>query len=81
MDRLTYVPGFRWFEEIGAQSAAILRTDDANALTEALKASVGVGVIPCFLDDRERELVRLSSELHREPIWIVSPMDAASTAQ
>ena len=79
VDRITYVPGFRWFEAIGGQSAAIVRTDDASALTAALVAGIGVGVIPCFLGDRAPELVRMGDELHREAIWIVSPSDAAST--
>lgn len=78
-DRVTYVPGFRWFDEAAAQSPAIVRTDDAKALTEALKAGVGMGVIPCFLGDRERELVRFTDELHRETIWLVSPLEAAGT--
>jgi DNA-binding transcriptional LysR family regulator len=78
-DRITYLPGFRWFEEIAAQTPGIVRTDDAKALTEAIKAGIGVGVIPCFLGDRERDLVRFSEELHRESIWLVSPAEAAGT--
>jgi DNA-binding transcriptional LysR family regulator len=78
-DRVTYVPGFRWFDEVGSQSHGIVRTDDAKALSVALKAGIGVGVVPCFLGDRERELVRLGDELHREAIWLVSPTEAAET--
>jgi DNA-binding transcriptional LysR family regulator len=78
-DRITYVPGFRWFNEIGAQASKIVRIDDAQALTEALKAGLGVGVVPCFLGDAERELQRLGDELHLETIWLVSPAEAAST--
>jgi DNA-binding transcriptional LysR family regulator len=78
-DRITYVPGFRWFEEIAAQTPGIVRTDDAKALTEAVKAALGVAVLPCFLGDRERDLVRFSEELHRESIWLVSPAEAAGT--
>src|SRR4029079_617068 len=61
-DRVTYVPGFRWFDELAGGAKAIVRTDDAKALTEALKAGLGVGVVPCFLGDRERALVRFSDE-------------------
>jgi DNA-binding transcriptional LysR family regulator len=78
-DRVTYVPGFRWFDEIGARSIGLVRTDDAKSLVEALKAGIGVGVIPCFLGDRERDLVRFADELHRETIWLVSPVEAAGT--
>jgi DNA-binding transcriptional LysR family regulator len=78
-DRVTYVPGFRWFDEAATQSAGIVRTDDAKALTEALKAGLGIGVIPCFLGDRQRDLVRFRDELHRETIWLVSPVEASGT--
>ena len=78
-DRITYVPGFRWFEEIAGQTPGIVRTDDAKALTEAIRAGIGVGVIPCFLGDRERDLLRFGEELHRENIWLVSPAEAAGT--
>jgi len=79
VDRVTYVPGFRWFEEAVAGAAGIVRIDDAKALTEALVAGIGVGVVPCFLGDRERDLVRFTEELHRETIWLVSPAEAAAT--
>ena len=73
VDRLTYVPGFRWFDELGARSAGTIRTDDAQALAAAIKAGVGIGVVPCFLGDRDRDLVRYGEEIHRETIWLVEP--------
>jgi hypothetical protein len=38
-----------------------------------------VGVVPCFLGDRERDLVRLTPERHRETIWLLAPAEAATT--
>jgi len=78
-DRLSYVPGFRWFDELAPDAAGIVRTDDAQALTEALKAGLGAGVVPCFLGDREPGLVRFRPEVERETIWLVSPAEAAGT--
>ncbi|HTM45894.1 MAG TPA: LysR family transcriptional regulator [Polyangiaceae bacterium] len=78
-NRITYVPGFRWFDELGAAARANLRTDDAKALTEALKAGLGIGIVPCFLGDREPNLVRYTAEIHREKIWLCSPAELATT--
>jgi DNA-binding transcriptional LysR family regulator len=79
LDRLTYVPGFRWLEELVGSVASVVRTDDAQALCAAIEAGLGVGVLPCFLADRAKDLVRMSDELHREMIWLVSPSELAST--
>jgi DNA-binding transcriptional LysR family regulator len=78
-ERVTYVPGFRWLEELAPETAGIVRTDDARALAVALKAGLGVGVIPCFIGDREQSLVRFGQERHTENIWLVSQSELAAT--
>jgi DNA-binding transcriptional LysR family regulator len=78
-DRISYVPGFDWLDEVVASGAGITRTDDANSILSAVRAGVGVGVLPCVLGDRDRELVRLGDEVRRETIWLASPTEAAST--
>ena len=78
-DRLTYLPGFRWFEELSGDAAGIVRTDDAKALASALEAGLGVGILPCFLGDRSKELVKYTDDVHREKIWLVSPSELAGT--
>ena len=79
LDRLTYVPGFRWLDELVGSVASVTRTDDAQGLCAAIEAGLGIGVLPCFLGDRAKDLVRTSDELHRETIWLVSPSELAST--
>jgi DNA-binding transcriptional LysR family regulator len=78
-DRITYLPGFRWLEEKAGSAAGITRTDDAKALCAAIRAGSGVGVVPCFLGDREPDLVRFLPEVQRETIWLVSPSELAGT--
>jgi DNA-binding transcriptional LysR family regulator len=78
-DRMSYLPEFAWLDEAVASGAGITRADDANSIRSALRAGVGVGVLPCILGDRDRDLVRFTDEVHRETIWLVSPAEAAST--
>ncbi len=78
-DRISYVPGFDWLDEVVASGAGITRADDANSILSAVRAGVGVGVLPCVLGDRDRELVRFGEEVRRETIWLASPTEAAGT--
>lgn len=77
-DRLTYVPGFAWLDAAVAGRAP-LRVDDAIAIAAALRGGAGLGVIPCFLGDRDPGLVRVTGEMHSETIWLVAPVELART--
>ncbi len=76
-DRLTYVPGLDWLNT--TKSTPLLRVDDAFAITAAIRASAGLGVIPCFLGDRDPVLQRVTDEHHAETIWLVAPIELART--
>jgi len=78
-DRLSYVPGFAWLDEALSAHIPPLRVDDAYAITAALGAGAGLGVIPCFLGDRDNSLVRVAGEAHIETIWLVAPIELART--
>ncbi len=79
VDRITYVPGLRWLDDLVGSVPGIMRTDDAKALREAIKAGVGIGVIPSVLGDRDPGLARYADEVHRETIWLASPAEIAGT--
>jgi DNA-binding transcriptional LysR family regulator len=77
-DRVSYVPGFAWLEAAFDVRAATFRGDDAEVILEAIRAGVGVGVVPCVLGDADRGLVRIGAP-QVERIWLVSPTELAST--
>jgi DNA-binding transcriptional LysR family regulator len=77
-DRISYVPAFDWLERAAADAVSSLRADDSEAIFEAIRAGVGAGVVPCLIGDSDRTLRRLSA-VHRETIWLVSPVELAGT--
>lgn len=76
-DRISYVPGFDWLNAAGL--ASVLRVDDAAAIAAALRARAGLGVIPCYLGDRDPQLRRVTAQSCHETIWLVAPVDVAKT--
>ncbi|AWM87647.1 LysR family transcriptional regulator [Microvirga sp. 17 mud 1-3] len=70
-------------EHVSAQAFAYRTNSIVNQLV-AVKAGIGVAVLPCYLGDREPDLVRLVQEpipeLTRE-LWIVTHADLRRTAR
>ena len=77
-DRISYVPEFEWLDRAASNATRVFRADDSEALFEAIRAGVGAGVIPCLIGDSEPTLKRLSP-VHRETIWLLSPIEVAAT--
>jgi DNA-binding transcriptional LysR family regulator len=78
-DRLTYVKGFDWLNLAMGNKVPALRVDDALAIASAIHSGAGLGVIPCFLGDRDPELRRVTDEWYTELIWLVAPRELART--
>lgn len=76
-DRMTYVPDLQWIDSLVGSASSVVRADDAESLLEAVRAGLGLGVLPCVLAD-DPALVRIGA-VHREAIWLVSPIELAST--
>lgn len=58
-ETLLRTPHGRWFAEAAAESRFVLRTNSTPALLAAARAGVGIALLPCFLADPHRELVRV----------------------
>jgi DNA-binding transcriptional LysR family regulator len=58
----------------------VFRTSHTGMLLEAIKAGLGIGILPCYLGDAEPDLVRLQSlaSLGQE-MWILTHADLKRT--
>ncbi|PCJ68737.1 MAG: LysR family transcriptional regulator [Rhodobiaceae bacterium] len=61
--------------------ATIGRFDDLPLQVEAMRAGLGIGLIPCFVGDTIPEFERLSSPTPRSGVWLLSHADLRSTAR
>ena len=79
-EALERAPGARWLAERGRGGAIVLRGSSTTALTYAVKAGMGLGVLPCFAADAT--LVRLTTAvLATSEVFLVTTADARSTAR
>lgn len=57
---LAEMPGAQWLAARAAQASIVMRSREAVDMLSAVQSGAGLGVLPCFLADPERSLVRLS---------------------
>ncbi|HVY30940.1 MAG TPA: LysR family transcriptional regulator [Polyangiaceae bacterium] len=79
---MAYTPDFDflqsapWFQRLLASSNTALTTNSTLSLLVAVRAHVGVGVLPEFAVRRERDLVRVARrEVSRHDAWLVTHPD------
>jgi DNA-binding transcriptional LysR family regulator len=69
-----------WVDEIpGAR--VVLRANGASTVLGATAAGMGVGLLPCFLGDREPGLSRALPPVRRREIWLAVHGDLRRSAR
>jgi len=72
------VPGAQWLEEHGAGTRVVMKADSLIAVMNAVAMGMGLGVIPCFLESADANLVRLDNQvLGTRTAWLAAHADVA----
>lgn len=79
-DDHVYMPGQQWQVDLLAGRAPEVRTNNGVVLYHAIHDGHGVGVLPCFLGDRDPGLVRLTPILSEVVVdeWLLVHRDMRS---
>jgi DNA-binding transcriptional LysR family regulator len=56
-----HLPHDDWLAEHAPKARVVLRANRQQTLVEAVRAGIGLGILPCLADDGDRSLVRLKS--------------------
>lgn len=76
---VSYVRAFDWLERVPERQVRA-RCNDTLALAAAVRAGVGVGVLPCVVGDRDPRLTRIEAAGKGvEVIWLVTPTELRRT--
>ncbi len=74
---LLYSPELNYLHEVRPGQEAQLRSSSINAQYRLLAADAGVGVLPCFMGDRDPSLVRVLPEIMiTRSFWLVTHQDS-----
>ena len=83
-DTLTHLAAWRWLEEhVGAHRIAY-RVNTVLGMAEAVAAGVGLGVLPCFIGDRQPGIVRVGMQPAgdvAETLWLLTHADLRQSAR
>jgi len=72
------VPGAQWLEEHGEGTRVVMKADSLIAVMNATAMGMGLGVMPCFLESADANLVRLDNRvLGTRAAWLVAHPDVA----
>jgi|TARA_R100000501_G_scaffold18411_1_gene38580 DNA-binding transcriptional LysR family regulator len=79
---LIYAPELDYLNEIHQGLSATVRTSSINAQLHLVSMGAGIGVLPCFMGDKEARLERVLPEIHiKRSFWIVTHKDNHSLAK
>jgi len=74
---LLYSPELNYLDELGPGIAARLRSSSINAQYRMIASGAGIGVLPCFIGDRDPALVRVLPDLAiTRSFWLVTHQDS-----
>ena len=66
------LPAFQWLERKAAGAAIALRSNSFGALQSALRAGIGLSILPCVVGERDAELIRCFDPVAEltVPLWL-----------
>lgn len=74
---LLYSPELNYMDEVRPGIEANLRCSSINTQYRLIASGAGIGVLPCFIGDRDPELVRLLPEIAiTRSFWLVTHQDS-----
>jgi DNA-binding transcriptional LysR family regulator len=82
-DQIAVARAARWLKERGGEDRIVYKLNTMLGLAEAVAGDVGLALLPCFIGDTVRGLVRLSPalpELEAE-LWLLTHPDLRNTAR
>ena len=77
------VMGAGWFKDVYPNAQTRLRVNNPEAMFEAIKAGVGIGMLPCFIGDTSPDLRRLPPYQQEDvfDLWLLTHADLRKTAK
>jgi molybdate transport repressor ModE-like protein len=75
------IPASTWVSRITRGKAPVTTSNTMSSMVHAVKAGLGIGVLPCLIGDPDRDLVRCSDPIDEARVssWIVTRRELKDT--
>lgn len=72
------LPGWTWLRQAAPEAEVVARSSSLTNLISAVKAGLGITVLPCFLADSDADLVRCIGPISgvQSDLWLLTREDA-----
>jgi len=82
-DAHAHLPAARWVAENAPAVRSVLAASSLAAQGSAVRAGLGLGVLPCFLFHRQSQLVQVvpPSQVIVEDLWLIAHADLSASAR
>lgn len=82
-ERLSHLASARYLKEMGVAQASRLRADSLFALTEAVAAGFGIGMLPCYIADADPRLERVGGPVEHlaSGLWFLTRTELRKVAK
>lgn len=82
-DAHAHLPAARWVEAHAPGTQSALTTSSLAAQASAVRAGVGLGILPCFLIDEDDLVIEVlaPSRVFTEDLWLITHADLSGSAR
>ena len=80
-ESMTYLAFNRWLESEGHVGRCRIRVNTVHGMLSAVKAGLGLAVLPCYLGENDNQLIRVGKEIPSmgTDLWILTHPDLRKT--
>jgi DNA-binding transcriptional LysR family regulator len=80
---LSHLPSAKWLNEICPKAPCALVTNSVVSQIAAVKANLGLAVLPCYIASKNSEMVQViaTEKVHSEDLWLVTHANLVASAR
>lgn len=80
---MSYPQLHAWMRELGCEGSCVCRMDSVLSMHAAVRAGIGVALLPCYLAEPDADLRRLGTEVKKLAVdlWMLTHPDLRHTAR
>ncbi|MEA3011245.1 MAG: hypothetical protein QOJ91_2937 [Sphingomonadales bacterium] len=82
-EELNHLASARWLRERGHSVRSVMQTNSLHSLAQAVGSGIGLGILPCYMADRDARLARVGHPIGElaGDLWFLTHPELRATAR